>query len=75
METKARSESPYGNSLRARINAMCKVCIYDELDRGNWRQQVSACKAKDCPIWEVRPQSSKALEEVDVVPENQVHTA
>ena len=46
-----------GNSLRKRINLMCRSCIYDELAPGNWRQQVAACKCDSCPLWDVRPVS------------------
>lgn len=48
-------------SLRAAINAKCKWCIYDPLSGlGNWRQQVTGCTAKTCPLWPVRPLSSSA---------------
>ena len=46
-----------GNSLRKRINLMCRSCIYDELAQGNWRQQVTACECDYCPLWAVRPVS------------------
>lgn len=49
-------------SLRAAINAKCKECIYDPLSGlGNWRQQVTGCTAKACPLWTVRPLSSGAI--------------
>jgi len=45
-------------SLRRAINEKCKDCIYDPLcGGGNWRQQVSACAIKSCPLWPYRPQS------------------
>jgi hypothetical protein len=37
------------------INAKCKDCNYDELDKGTWREQVESCKATDCSLWEFRP--------------------
>jgi hypothetical protein len=46
-----------GNSLRKPIDLMCRSCIYDELDTGNWGQQVTACACDYCPLWEVRPVS------------------
>ncbi len=46
-----------GNSLRKRIDLMCRSCIYDELAPGNWRQQVMACECDYCPLWAVRPVS------------------
>jgi hypothetical protein len=45
-------------SRAAAINAMCKQCIYDPYQRGNWRQQVEACTSKACPLYEFRPVSS-----------------
>ncbi len=47
-----------GNSLRKRIDLMCRSCIYDELAPGNWRQQTMACECDSCPLWEVRPVSN-----------------
>lgn len=44
-------------SLRAAINAKCKDCVYDPLGPGNWRQQVTACRITDCPLWPLRPRS------------------
>ncbi len=48
-------------SLRHAIDAKCKDCSYDHLDRGNWRQQVHACPCTDCPLWLVRPRSEAPL--------------
>lgn len=42
-------------SRAAAINAFCKQCIYDKTQPGNWRQQVEACTAKSCPLYEYRP--------------------
>ena len=42
-------------SLRKAIDAMCKDCIYDDQDKGTWRQQVAACTLKTCPLHPVRP--------------------
>jgi hypothetical protein len=44
-------------SMRAAINAMCKGCIYDPAEPGNWRQQVGACQITGCPLWPLRPTS------------------
>ncbi len=46
-----------GNSLRKRINLMCRSCTNDEKDRGTWRQQVERCGCDYCPLWAVRPVS------------------
>jgi hypothetical protein len=52
-------------SLRAAINAKCKDCIYDPLSGlGHWRQQVTLCAIKTCPLWPVRPTSSAKGAEV-----------
>lgn len=41
-------------SLRAAIDAKCKDCVYDPLERGGWRQQVDACGCTSCPLYDVR---------------------
>ena len=51
-------------SLRKAINDKCKECIYDKLGEGNWRQQVEACTSPACPLYAVRPKSSKPKLEV-----------
>ena len=43
-------------SLRQRIDAKCRDCIFDECEAGRWRQQVAQCKAVECPLYDVRPQ-------------------
>lgn len=46
-------------SMRAAINAMCKECIYDQIGgNGTWRQQVEACPAHSCPLYDYRPKSA-----------------
>ena len=49
----------YSNPRKAewqkRVNQMCRECLYDQHSMGNWRQQISACTAYTCPLWEVRP--------------------
>ena len=44
-------------SLRKAINANCKSCSYDELDRGTWRWQVEHCQVTTCDLYEVRPKT------------------
>lgn len=51
-------------SMRKAINDMCKACIYHGLGlydpepgNGNWRQQVEACTAQNCPLYGYRPKS------------------
>lgn len=46
-------------SLRKSINAMCKNCTYDSQDKGTWRQQTENCNITRCPLWLVRPKSTK----------------
>ncbi|MGH7239626.1 MAG: hypothetical protein ACREHG_06120 [Candidatus Saccharimonadales bacterium] len=49
------------SSMRAAINAKCKECIYDPIaGNGTWRQQVEACTAHSCPLYELRPKSASA---------------
>ena len=44
--------------LRARADAHCVSCVYDEMVSGTWRQQVEDCQVTLCALWEVRPRSS-----------------
>ena len=46
-------------SLRKAIDAKCRDCAYDELDRGNWRRQIEACTSTGCPLWPHRPVTGK----------------
>jgi len=59
-------------SLRAAINAKCKDCIYDpHSGLGNWRQQVTLCTIKTCPLWPVRPLTSGQVQgDANLVPED-----
>lgn len=52
---RARPSQP---SLRGAINAKCRECIVDPSPGlGNWRQQVTACTSRTCPLYVVRPLS------------------
>ena len=42
-------------SLRQAINAMCAHCIYDKNAEGRKLEQIEACTATECPLYEVRP--------------------
>lgn len=42
-------------SLRNAINAKCRECIYDPLDKGSAAQQIACCMIHDCPLHPVRP--------------------
>ena len=44
--------------MRAAIDAKCRDCICDPAQPGNWRQQVTWCGIKTCPLWPYRPRSS-----------------
>ena len=37
------------------IAAFCMACGHDPMDRGTWREQISACPAGDCPLHRFRP--------------------
>jgi len=47
-------------SLRKAIDNKCRDCIYDELERGAWREQVARCTIRECALWPVRPKSTSA---------------
>ena len=44
-------------SLRKAINLKCRECIYDPMEEGTWRQQISACTSPNCPLYAHRPTS------------------
>jgi len=46
-------------SMRAAINAKCKDCIYDNLERGTWRQQAAECTVTKCSLFPFRPMPSQ----------------
>ena len=49
-------------SYKKAIGAKCKWCIYDPIERGNWREQVTMCTATDCPLWHCRPKVRRLTE-------------
>lgn len=51
-------------SLRAAINALCKECIYDDEMEESWRQQVTDCTSKKCPLYTVRPKTTRKKKDV-----------
>lgn len=48
-------------SRKKAIDDFCKECNYDPLDKGNWRQQITACNMTTCPLYAYRPKSSGKL--------------
>lgn len=46
---------PQRLNYRAAVDAMCKMCIYDPLSRGTWREQVGECSSSNCPLHPLRP--------------------
>ena len=42
------------------INAKCKDCIYDPLDKGTWLKQVESCTFSGCPLYPYRPLTKKS---------------
>jgi hypothetical protein len=42
-------------SLRKAINAKCRVCIHETLDKGSAAQQIACCTISECPLHFVRP--------------------
>lgn len=56
-------------SLRKAVDAMCRSCLYDSSPgNGNWRQQVTACTSKTCPLYPVRPVSSSKPSQPEKTP-------
>ncbi|MAM70954.1 MAG: hypothetical protein CMP91_07440 [Gammaproteobacteria bacterium] len=50
-------------SLRKAINAKCAECIYDPIGgKGGKKQQIEACTSYACPLYPVRPRSSKSAQ-------------
>jgi len=48
-------------SLRKAINLKCKNCTYDNKAPGTWRQQVTLCGARNCPLYDVRPKTTHPI--------------
>lgn len=48
-------------SLRERIDAKCKACVYDRLAAGTWREQVADCGSVSCELYDVRPVPRDAM--------------
>jgi hypothetical protein len=58
--------------LRARINAHCVACIYDNQSVGTWRKQVEDCTVEDCSLYDFRAKcrhsaANSNLEHIDRV--------
>jgi len=45
--------------FRGKINAKCIECIYDPYQQGSWRYQVEKCTCPGCPLFLIRPTSSR----------------
>ena len=54
-------------SLKRCIINKCKECIYDPIAKGSWRKQVENCTSYTCPLYEVRPLTSKRREKEDEI--------
>ena len=48
-------------SLRNPIDNFCKECTYDDKAPGTWRQQVTLCGSKNCPLYDARPKTSRPI--------------
>lgn len=54
-------------SRKKAIEDMCKMCSYDKLAEGTWREQVAACPCeKSCPLHPVRPMPTTRIKTVQV---------
>lgn len=49
--------------LRKAVNDNCKSCVYDDLAAGTWKQQVTLCSVKNCPLWPFRPRTTRPIPE------------
>lgn len=47
--------------LRRSIDNHCKQCVYDPLNGGTWREQVTLCTVSVCSLHPVRPLSENAV--------------
>ena len=48
------------------INAKCKECIYDESPgNGTLHEQIEGCTSPSCPLFDLRPVTSKTRQERD----------
>lgn len=47
--------------LRKAINAKCRECTHDPLDKGSAAQQIACCTISDCPLHPVRPITAKVI--------------
>ena len=48
-------------SLRKAVNAKCRECTHDPLDKGSAAQQIACCTISDCPLHSVRPVTAKVI--------------
>jgi hypothetical protein len=64
-------------NLPAAVDAMCKACIFDRDADGTWRQQVAACTARTCPLYQVRPAVDRrsGVQNAAKLPASQTETA
>ena len=58
--------------LRARINAHCVACIYDNQSVGTWRKQVEDCTVEDCSLYDVRAKCRHSAAESNLEPLDRV---
>ncbi len=50
--------------MRGKVNAKCIECIYDDIGGGgSWRNQAENCTCLTCPLYSVRPVSSKGSDD------------
>ncbi|GJM17474.1 MAG: hypothetical protein DHS20C13_28010 [Thermodesulfobacteriota bacterium] len=50
-------------SYKKAVEEKCRDCTYDDCASGTWRQQVTLCSAKTCPLYDVRPKSKSPIPE------------
>ena len=53
--------------LRAKIDAHCVSCVYDEFVPGSWRRQVEECCVISCPLFDSRARSTAKSPAIDPI--------
>ena len=64
-------------SRKTAIEMKCKDCIYDDKDKGTWRQQTESCTDTTCSLWVYRPVSRTKVHSVaktDTLPDEYWHS-
>lgn len=61
METETEENGYKRPSMRKAVNAKCRECTYDKLDKGSAAQQIAACIDTSCGLHGVRPVTASVI--------------